>query len=89
MTVLFEVGAEIDPGRITQGPSREDRSVARLAARTVGVGGMLAGPDAYFPPLARLHQGLIGREAAVQEIAGYLRKIWDVYADTRRASGIA
>lgn len=88
VTVLFEVGAEIDPGKITPGPSREDRAVARLAARTVGVGGVLAGPDAYFSSLARLHQGLIGREAAVQAVAGYLKKVWDVYAETRRASGV-
>lgn len=89
VTVWFEVGAEINPGRITPGPSREDRSLVRLAARVVGVGGVLVGPDAYFSTLTRLHQGLIGREAAVQPIAGYVRKVWDLYTETKRASGVA
>jgi myo-inositol catabolism protein IolC len=89
VSVLFEVGSEPDPGRLTPGPSRADRAVARLAARTPGVGGVVAGPDLYFSTLVRLHQGLIERADAVAEISTHLRKVWEIYAGARRASGVA
>jgi myo-inositol catabolism protein IolC len=88
VTVLFETGTDPDPGRITAGPSRADRAVARLAARTPGTGGLLAGPDTYFSALARLHQGLIEREAAIEIIASHLRKLWDVFSEARRTSRV-
>ena len=89
VTVLFEVGAEPDPGQITMGPSKADRAMARLAARTAGTGGMLVGPDAYFATLARLHQGLVTRPDAVSSIGSHLKKLWELFDEARRKSEVS
>jgi myo-inositol catabolism protein IolC len=86
--VAFEVAAEPDPGKASQGLSRADRAMARLAARTTGVTGLLAGPDVYFGTLARLQQGQVEREAAVAEISVSLRKLWEVFTEARRTSDV-
>ncbi len=89
VTVLFEVAADPDPGRASPGPSRSDRAMTRLAARTLGVGGLVAGPDAYFSALARLHRELAAREQTVAAIAAHLRKLWELFSEARSASHVS
>jgi myo-inositol catabolism protein IolC len=86
--VLFQVGADPDPGRISNGLSRADRAVAKLAARTPGVSGVLIGPDAFFATLVRLHQKVVTREDAVTAIAGHFKKLWEVHAEARKTSDV-
>ncbi len=86
--VLFQVGAEPDPGRTTAALSRLDRALTKLAARTTGVSGIVAGPDAFFGVLNRLHHGSVTREDAVEAISAHFKKLWDVYSEANKTSGV-
>ncbi|MEX0761883.1 MAG: DUF2090 domain-containing protein [Dehalococcoidia bacterium] len=88
VTVLFMVGSDPDPDRITVGPRRSERAVARLAARTTGVGGLLIGPQAYFGQLARLQQGAKEHDEAASGIASHIRKLWELFVEARHTSDV-
>ncbi len=86
--VLFQVAADPDQSHATATISRLDRALAKLSARTLGVSGIIAGPDAFFGVLVKYRQKAIAREDAVQAIAGRLRKLWDVYSEASKTSSV-
>jgi myo-inositol catabolism protein IolC len=89
VSVLFEVATEPTPVRTTSTLARGDRALAKLAARTAGVSGMLVGPDIYFATLLKLSQGEVERQDAVSSIASQVKKLWEVFADSKKTADVA
>jgi myo-inositol catabolism protein IolC len=62
--------------------------MATLAARTLGVTGVLIGPRAYFSSLARLQRGLIGENEAIEAIARRFHSLFRIFSEARATSDI-
>jgi myo-inositol catabolism protein IolC len=88
ISVLFCVGSEPDPSDRSTYPDREEEEMATLAARTLGVTGVLIGPRAYFSSLARLQRGLIGENEAIEAIARRFHSLFRIFSEARATSDI-
>jgi myo-inositol catabolism protein IolC len=88
ISVLFSVGSEPDPSDGSTYPSKAEEEMAALAARTLGVTGILIGPAAYFSHLARLHQGLASEDEATDAIARRIHSLYRIFSDARATSDI-
>lgn len=83
VSVLFVVGSEPDPSDESDYPTRSEEDMATLAARTLGVTGMLIGPAAYFAQLARMREGLITEDEAVEQIGRRINSLQRIFHDAR------
>jgi hypothetical protein len=88
VSVLFSVGAEPDPSDGSTYPSKAEEEMTALAARTLGVTGIVIGPAAYFSHLARLHQGMVTEDEATDAIARRMHSLYRIFSDARATSDI-
>ncbi len=86
--VLFVVGSEPDPSDESDYPTRAEEEMTALAARTLGATGILIGPAAYFAQLARLNQGLISEDEAVEQVARRIQSLHRVFQDARSTADV-
>lgn len=86
--VLFVVGSEPDPSDESDYPTRAEEDMTTLAARTLGVTGILIGPATYFAQLAQLNQGLISEDEATERIARRIHSLHRVFLDARATADV-
>ncbi len=86
--VLFVVGSEPDPSDESDYPTRAEEEMTTLAARTLGATGILIGPAAYFSQLARLNQGLITEDEAIERIGRRIHSLHRVFLDARATADV-
>ncbi len=88
ISVLFAVGNEPDAGRTDPAPTAEQQAQIRLAARTLGVTGLLVGPAAYFGELALYNSGEMDRGEAVSRIASGYRHLCEAFSQAHHTSDV-
>jgi myo-inositol catabolism protein IolC len=87
-TVLIVVAGGLAAGQIGHELSQTDKNVISLAARTLGVSGVLIGPGAYYRHLVQLNEGIIERDQAVEVIAAQLCDIGEIFEKSRTTSEV-
>jgi myo-inositol catabolism protein IolC len=87
-TVLLVVAGELSTEEIGNGLSESEKNVIALAARTIGVSGVLIGPGAYYRHLVQLNEGIIKRKEAVDVIAAQLGDIGKIFEKARTTSEV-
>lgn len=86
--VLLAVAGELATGQIGNSLGENEKHTVELAARTLGISGVLIGPGAYYRHLVQLNEGIIGRDEAVGVIASHLGDIGQIYEKSRTASEV-
>jgi myo-inositol catabolism protein IolC len=86
--VLLSVASELATGRIGSSLGANEKYTVELAARTLGVSGVLIGPGAYYRHLVQLNEGMIERDEAVGVIASHLGDIGQIYKKSRTTSEV-
>ena len=87
-TVLLVVAGGLSTEKIGNGLSESEKSVISLAARTLGVSGVLIGPGAYYRHLVQLNEGIIERNEAVDVIAAHFGDIGNIFENSRSTSEV-
>jgi|TARA_B110000438_G_scaffold44998_1_gene45052 myo-inositol catabolism protein IolC len=87
-TVLIVVAGGLADGQIGNELSQTDKNVISLAARTIGVSGVLIGPGAYYRHLVQLNEGIIERDEAVEVIAAQFGDIGEIFEKSRTTSEV-
>lgn len=87
-TVLIVVAGGLAAGQIGNELSQTEKNVISLAARTLGVSGVLIGPGAYYRHLVQLNEGIIERDEAVEVIAAQLGDIGEIFEKSRTTSEV-
>ena len=87
-TVLLVVAGGLSTEKIGNGLSESEKSVISLAARTLGVSGVLIGPGAYYRHLVQLNEGIIKRNEAVDVIAAHFGDIGNIFEKSRSTSEV-
>ncbi len=89
VSIFFSCGR--DPGILRSGKQTRsiEKAVVKRAAKTLGVGGLLVGPGAYFRPLALYNSGETDRTAAITAISEYVQDLNEIFSDTRRTVGVS
>ena len=88
VSVMFRVS---NSGRSTSNRASSnltDLQVARLAARSPGIDGVMVGPGAFVSQLRQLRNSSLDRGTAVNLIAASLCRIWDSYEAAYRPSEV-
>jgi myo-inositol catabolism protein IolC len=88
VSVLFAVGNDPSTARSGADVDAWLRDTVRLAARTVGVTGLLIGPAFYFRQLALFNSEQMSRTDAVTGIASQFRALCDEFSAARRTSDV-
>ena len=88
VSVLFAVGNEPGIEYADTGLAPQERTAVQMAARTMGVTGLLTGPAAYFRQLALYNSGDMERADAVAAIASRFGALCDAFSDARRTSDV-
>ena len=78
-TVLLVIADQLATGKICNTVSETEKNTVMLAARTLGISGVLIGPGVYFRPLLQFNEGIIERVEAVASIAGHLGDINEIF----------
>lgn len=87
-TVIIVVAGGLAAGQIGNELSQTEKNVISLAARTLGVSGVLIGPGAYYRHLVQLNEGIIERDQAVEVIAAQLGDIGEIFEKSRTTSEV-
>ena len=87
-TVIIVVAGGLAAGQIGNELSQSEKNVISLAARTLGVSGVLIGPGAYYRHLVQLNEGIIERDQAVEVIAAQLGDIGEIFEKSRTTSEV-
>ena len=87
-TVIIVVAGGLAAGQIGNELSQTEKNVISLAARTLGVSGVLIGPGSYYRHLVQLNEGIIERDQAVEVIAAQLGDIGEIFEKSRTTSEV-
>jgi hypothetical protein len=87
-TVLLVVADQLSTEKIGNTVSQMEKRTIRLAARTLGISGLLVGKGVYFGLLQRLNQGIIERDEVVASVAAYLGDISEIFEKSRKTSEV-
>ncbi|NQU97790.1 MAG: hypothetical protein HQ548_09125, partial [Chloroflexi bacterium] len=88
VSVLFAVGNEPGVEHTGAGLPTPERAALQMAARTMGVTGMLVGPSVYFRQLALHNSGEMKRADAVTAIASGFRARCEGFSEAHRTSDV-
>jgi myo-inositol catabolism protein IolC len=86
--LLLVISGQLVTGQIGSEIRDTEKQVIRVAARTLGIAGVLIGPGAYYRHLVQFHEGVIKREEAVAVIAEHLGDISNIFENSRTASEV-
>ncbi|NQW19271.1 MAG: hypothetical protein HQ477_00900 [Chloroflexi bacterium] len=86
--VLLVVAGDLSTGNVGDALSNNEQNTVSLAARTLGISGVLISPGAYYRHLVRLNQGIIERDVAVEVIAAQFGNIGRIFEKSRAASEV-
>ena len=88
VSVMFRVSNSARSTSNRTSADLTDLQIARLAARSPGVDGVMVGPGAFVSQLRQLRNGSLDRGTAVNLIAASLCRIWDSYEAALRPSEV-
>jgi hypothetical protein len=87
-SVLLVIADQLSAGQIGNTVSETEKRAITLAARTLGISGVLIGPGVYYRPLLQFNEGIIERDEAVTSIAGHLGDINEIFEKSRTTSEV-
>ena len=88
VSVMFRVSNSARSTSNRASANLTDLQVARLAARSPGIDGVMVGPGAFVSQLRQLRNRSLDRGTAVNLIAASLCRIWDSYEAASRPSEV-